>query len=468
MPLRSDPIGSPEDPERRARVEETYRKLLGGLKTLRDRLLPRRFYVLDRLLDRASGYLTKVSSGRDDSLTLGRFLNALDYLRLSLVEVAQYAGLDRDVPASVPGYLRSLRNRRRRAASPMDQFETLIRKGRKIRVESDGVEIEIDLQNILGMANHDGRSASALASIALERALIENRKSLEPETTERVVRLLAFVAHQHRKTDHRAAALELLDLAFLIESPLDRLDARALVYRTGAHLLSDLGHLEDALLFARRAERLSAMTGDSDALGRSLYVKASMFFYRGEYIRAIQSFRSSLALLPQENLPFRISAHHAIAYSLAELRRIDDAKAEVAIVDRLVREGDLSLDPSLRGNDLELRANLASLENDVSRAESLFDRAEQAYAQANASLDILILTLRRVQHSIRHDDLARARSLVESAAPLANRLEANETAKSVVLELFRSAASGALKLDLVERATRSLLFPGARITREDT
>lgn len=326
------------------------------------------------------------------------------------------------------------------------------------------------LQRLLG---RDLVAAHQLGSSWLQASLAFRPISLSTGGAERLVRVMTILGHTLRIKGDRNSAADLLDCAFVVEANLDDLSLRALTFRTGAYLLSDLGHLDDAGWFAEQATALCRQLQDQLGIGRSLYIEGLVLRRQGNDVEALGRFRESLKQLSDTltTSPFSVAVRFVLIRTQLEQGRVDGLEDELAALEK-------SVPPESAGytNLLILSAELASQCGDHTKADQLFDQAENHLAtcleEKRACLDDLaILRLRQILHLTRTARHEIAVQKCRQLYALADQFSEYPHAEAALLEVARHALGGGLTLSLVSAYVRTVedrefLKPGSIAIRK--
>ena len=442
---------STADPSRVKRVTRLYDFYLRRLRELREERAWRRFTELDRDLGRDTGYLVGVFAHKEP-LQFERLLMILDFFDMDLATFASGVGSSPELPPSSQGLLSMFKPKsygRRRKPS---YYETVMTWGERVEISQNGLDYPIDVDGILKLTQAHREAALRTAEGAIEGLLELSPEAIDEETANRVVRLLTVLAELLRKREQRLVACDFLELSFDLESKIDRPLTRAFIYRAGCQLLFDWGLLSQALVFIERSQELCVMRGDCEGLGRSLFLKATYFGLSGQHEEAAETFQASLEFYREKNHSFRFAVQHSIAWTWVQVGQLGKALAASTNLEKLLEEGQVAKEDVVRAYYHGLLAELDSLGDDYLAAERHFETADKIFEKHGATLERVYQGLCYVRHSIRWAEVKKVPKAVEAILALATRIEDNDWAEAIVLEILQSALVGELTLAGVEQA----------------
>ena len=244
--------------------------------------------------------------------------------------------------------------------------------------------------------------------------------------------------------------------------------ARAFIRNGGAtdpHILAEVDWLEGALHMDRRrfaqaeellsrAVALYAVSGDREQSARPLLTLGSMYYYRGDYLEAIQTIRTALALLPQETDPrFYLYCRYNLAFFLAEAGEYQAAAEELAAHRHLYRDfPDEHTTLHRRWLEGRIAAGLGHLDE----AEQAFLIVREGFIARGSGFDAAITSLELALLYIREGRTAAVRQLAEEMQPIFAAEDVHREAVAALLLFEEAARRDELTVESVEQLARYL------------
>ncbi|MEM1204938.1 MAG: hypothetical protein AAGN66_17035 [Acidobacteriota bacterium] len=423
--------------------DAAHRELLRAIRRLREQARHSKGMqrgTIDGALGHAPGYLSRVLSG-NAQLTCARLFEILAVVGEEPADFFARTFPLLEPPTAV-GFLPTRKEASKRS-SRLPIRDRLLTWGRHASVAADGGVFDGDPAHLTRTILRNQDEAYALAVSWLEPVTESAPTAMEPESASRLCEVLVILGEVLRRRGDRNTAADILDLAFRFERPLGRPALRALVYRTGVYLLSDLGDLDSALMFAERAERLAQAADDPVGVPRALYLRALISKRLGFPDRALPLLRQcgrQLQALPGDHRHHRTAVAVTLARIHLEAGDLGQASASLTVAEGLL----VRRDDATYAQWLAAAGEVASLEGRSEEAEARFAEAKAIYGRVGNPSDRAVVLLCEVLHLFRAGDLPALSSRVEEITALAEHVEGNPIGQAALLEVARHILRGEL------------------------
>ena len=288
-----------------------------------------------------------------------------------------------------------------------------------------------DLAELQGHPNTVFISAVESVRYFLEAA----PNSLHPSEIPSLCDALLKIGWVLRRRARLRSAAEVHDAAFCLLGHIPSSPQNALAFRSAAHLAVDLGALDEAGMFFRRAQDLDLQFRDEEGLKKSMVGIGLCAHLIGNFQLAVQARRVALKLGSEDD-----SLDSMILFSLADtylhMGRVDDA---VGSLSRMPTEH--WPDEMNRASYLIVRGECRSSMRDERGAQIDFTEAEELIGNQRPR-DLLLLGLRVYNHLRRFGRTAEAHMKALELIGLAARSDLNPSSRRAVEELIRSTFDG--------------------------
>ena len=252
-----------------------------------------------------------------------------------------------------------------------------------------------------------------------------------------VPRIIGVVGTAYRKSGQDERATRMLRLAEQLarKVPIDRLGLGDILQRR-AFTLSDQGDYSGALALTREALEIYETYGGRADKGRAL-VDLGIFYQRQQrYRRALDTNAAALENLPERERDNRLAAMRNCVYCCTAL---GDRQAAVIWATNATKITGVT--PLLRGEALEMRAELLLDDGNALEASKAYRSAVELYTESELWVDTAVATIQLCRALQLAGENREAQSVACMSIELYGRLPSH-VAKAAITELACEARAG--------------------------